>query len=76
MPNVEYLSHEMLECADLENDGDMLEQRRQHRSGTGRVRIHPYMCSEEQQRWANLCVVLSPEIAIRAWKTNAVGTQE
>ena len=46
----EYPSHEMVECAGLENDGDVLEQRRQHRSRTGRARIHPYMCSEEQHR--------------------------
>ena len=40
------------------------------------VRTPGYMCSEEEHRWANLYVGLSPEIAIRAWKTNAVGTQE
>ena len=69
MPNLEYLSHEMVECAGLENDGDVLEQRRQHRSRTGRARIHPYMCSEEEHRRANLFVGMSPEIAVRAWNT-------
>ena len=31
---------------------------------------------EEHHVWANLCVGMSPARPVRAWKTNAVGTQE